>query len=442
MKKIFKKRIIVTAVTVGFIMGMTVVPSSAQVTVKLAHFYDPAAGPAHVMNMEWLERIKADFEKQYPAIRVKFEWAKWDEIDIRAIRDYTAGIPHDVMFSSPQYMPKHNIVGDYLDLSAYVEKWSEERKKDISWSPVWKKCFPLGIPTGVHTRTTVYRRDIFEKFGLDPDRTPETVEELVKYAQFLTRDTNGDGRIDIWGLGMYFGPSRATMELYYCPYVWHFDGKVWDFDTKEASFASQPAIKAAKFLYDLVYTYKVTPKWAVAGTYDDVILRSFLDGRYAMASGWGSYWIGPLEEKGWTMGIFPPKPWGEAKVADVFVVPTKPRAQFTNAWSLSVHKLSKHPDESFKLIEFIVTPERLYDYPDAGLPTLLSLWDRPELQTDFYKKWLTAAKHGKPMPYTAHYGEIADTVAAALQEILAREAPIEATLKKFQDEYNAKYAGE
>lgn len=429
---------------VGLIMGVMLTSAQAKdpVTVKLAHFYDPAAGPAHVMNMKWLTGIKEEFERQYPGIKVRFEWIKWDELDNRAIRDYRAGIPHDVMFTSPQYMPKHNIVGDLLDLSGYIEKWSEQRKKDISWSPVWNKSFPLGVPLGVHTRTTVYRRDLFEKFGLDPDDTPETVEELVDVAKSLTRDTDGDGKIDVWGLGMYFGPSRATMELYYSPYMWHFGGKIWNPETKKANFASQAGVKAARFLYDLVYTHKVTPRWAVSGTYDDVILRNFLNGRYAMASGWGSYWIGPLEDKGWIEGLFPPTPQGKAKTADVFVAPTKPHAQFTNAWCLSIHKLSEHPDESFKLLEFIAKPEHLWDYPDAGLPALLSLWDKPEMQTDFYRKWLSAAKQGKPMPYTAHYGELADTVAACLQEILAQKAPIEQTLKKFQDEYNTKYAGE
>jgi len=444
MQKIFKKRVIITVLAVGLIMWMGLVPSLAQkpVTIKFAHFYDPAAGAGHVMNIEWLEKTIPAFEKENPGIKVEFEWTKWDEIDIRSIRDYAAGIPHDVMMSSPQLMPKHFIAGDYLDLTSYAAKWPKARAEDINWTPVWGKVFPLGIPLGIHTRTTVYRRDLFEKYGLDPGRTPEDLESLVKYAQFLTRDTNADGKTDIWGLGMYFGASRATIELYFAPYIWNFDGKLWDPETKRASFASEAGVKATRFVYDLVNTYKVTPEWATVGTYDEVGLINFLNGTYAMFTGFGSYWIGPLEEKGWVTGIFPPKSWGKATVADVFVAATKPHAQFTNAWALSINKLSEHPDESFKLIDFIVTPERLIDYPDAGLPTLLSLWDKPELQTDFYQEWLKAAAHGKSMPYTAHYGELADTVAACLQEILIKKAPIEATLKKFEDEYNAKYAGE
>jgi len=444
MEKIFKKRVIITVLAVGLIMWMGLMPSLAQksVTIKFAHFYDPAAGAGHVMNIEWLEKTIPAFEKKNPGIKVEFEWTKWDEIDIRSIRDYAAGIPHDVMMSSPQLMPKHFIAGDYLDLTSYAAKWPKARAEDINWTPVWGKVFPLGIPLGIHTRTTVYRRDLFEKYGLDPGRTPEDLESLVKYAQFLTRDTNADGKTDIWGLGMYFGASRATIELYFAPYIWNFDGKLWDPETKRASFASEAGVKATRFVYDLVNTYKVTPEWATVGTYDEVGLINFLNGTYAMFTGFGSYWIGPLEEKGWVTGIFPPKSWGKATVADVFVAATKPHAQFTNAWALSINKLSEHPDESFKLIDFIVTPERLIDYPDAGLPTLLSLWDKPELQTDFYQEWLKAAAHGKSMPYTAHYGELADTVAACLQEILIKKAPIEATLKRFEDEYNAKYAGE
>ncbi|NQS89478.1 extracellular solute-binding protein [Patescibacteria group bacterium] len=437
------KWIIILVVTLILTVGATTLCIAQKpVTVKLTHFYDPAAGPGHVMNVEWLEKIRTAFEKENPGIKVEFEWTKWDEIDIRSIRDYAAGIPHDVMMSSPQYMPKHFIAGDFMDLAPYVAKWPKAREKDINWTPVWKKCFPLGIPLGIHTRATVYRRDLFEKYGLDPDQTPENLDALVQYAQLLTRDTDGDGRVDIWGLGMYFGSSRATIELYFAPYVWNFGGKLWDPDTKRASFASEAGVKAAKFVYDLMNTYKVTPEWAISGTYDDVGLVNFLAGKYAMFGGFGSYWIGPLEDKGWVTGIFPPKPWGKAKVADIFVCATKPHAQFTNTWSLSINKLSKHPDESFKLIDFIVTPKRLVNYPDAGLPTLLSLWEKPEYQTDFYREWFEAAKHGRSMPYTAHYGDLADTVAACLQEILIKKVPIEAMLKKFEDEYNAKYAGE
>ena len=434
----------VFGILVSFVVvaGFTTAAFPAQpVTIKVAHFYDPTVGPSHRLNYEWLQGVIKDFEKAYPDIKVELEWFKWDELDVKSMMHYRAGISHDVFWSSPQYMPKHALVGDFLDLSSFVKKgWIKEKEQDFNWSPVWKKCFPLGIPLGVHTRTIVYRKDMFAAAGIY--KTPANVDELIEDAKKLTQDTNGDGIPDIWGLGMYLGPSRATMELYFAPYIWHYGGKIWDPATKKATFASEEGVKAAKFLYDLIYKYKITPKWAVSGTYDDVILHSFLNGKLAMADGFGSYWIGALESKGFVKGIFPATSQGKTILADVFPVPTRPHAQFTNAWCLSIHKLSKHPAEAFKFVSFLTQAKYLYKYPDAGLPARLTIWNRPEFSTPFYKKWLFAAKHGRAMPPTAHYGELADTVAAALEDIVVKKSPVGTTLKKAQDEYNASYAGE
>jgi multiple sugar transport system substrate-binding protein len=350
------------------------------------------------------------------------------------------------MMSSPQLMPRHGYLGDYIDLASYIQKWPEDLLKDFDWSPVWNKSKQqgkqIGVPTGVHIRAVVYRRDMFEEAGLDPDTVPTNLDQLVEYAKKLTKDTDGDGEPDVYGLGMYFGPSRATIELYFAPIIWHFGGKLWDPETKEAVFASEEGIKAAQWIYDLMYTHKVTPKYAISGEYEQRIRNDFLDGKLAMAWGFGSYWISSLEDAGMVKGIYPATPDGKAVKADVFITPTEPKAQFTNAWCLSIHSLSKAPDASMKFIEHFIQPELLYTFPDAGLPARLTLWDRPEFQSTFYQKWLEAAKHGRPMPNTGYYGELADTVAVALQEILVNQVPIAETLQKFQDEYNAQYAGE
>ncbi len=429
------KKSLLFALTVMVLILSLSFSASAQTTIQFAHFYDPAAGPAHVMNIEWLERLVAAFEEENPDIQVEFEWIKWDEIDVRAVRDYRAGVAHDVMLTSPQLYGLHDATGSLMDIGSYIDEWPEERLADINWSPVWVSAYPYGVPLGIHTRAVAYRRDLYEEAGLNPDVTPGDPDELVEYAQKLTTD-------DVYGLGMYFGPVRATIELYFAPYLWHFDGHLWDPETKMADFATEAGIEATEFLYDLIYTHGVTPEWSISGTYDDVILLNFLEGRIAQAEGYGSYWIGPLEEQGWIEGLFPPTPEGETTVVDIFPTPTKDNAQFTNAWNISIHALSDKPDESFRFIEFLTQPEWLVDYPDAGLPALLSLWDSPELQTPFYQKWLAAAESGRPMPPTAHYGDLADTVAACLQQIFALGDPIPETLQQFQDEYNAHFGGE
>ena len=73
----------------------------------------------------------------------------------------------------------------------------------------------IGLATGVHTRTNVYNRDMFKAAGLDPDKPFTTLDEVVDAGKKLTKADK-----DIWGLGLYLGPSRATIELYYGPMVW------------------------------------------------------------------------------------------------------------------------------------------------------------------------------------------------------------------------------
>jgi ABC-type glycerol-3-phosphate transport system substrate-binding protein len=89
----------------------------------------------------------------------------------------------------------------------------------------------------------------------------------------------------------------------------------------------------------------------------------------------------------------------------------------------------------------VMTPENLSTYPDAGLPGRLSAWEAPEYGSDVYKLWLETAKAGRGVPATPYYPELADAVAAAIQEVLSKNADVEATMKKTEDEWNAKYAG-
>ncbi|OQX86660.1 hypothetical protein B6D60_05760 [candidate division KSB1 bacterium 4484_87] len=414
-------------------------------TIKFTHIYDPLAGPQGKMNVDWIDQRVQIFRQKFPGFSVELEQAKWDQIDTKSMSDFRAGIRHDVLLTSPQILPKHALVGDLLDLSPFLS-WTPKKIVEFSWSPVWQACVYngeiLGVPMGAHTRLCIYNKEMFRQAGLDPEKPPQNLEELISAAQKLTRDINGDGKTDIWGLGIYFGPSRATIELAFAPILWHFGGKLWDEKTKRAVFSSAAGIKTINFLRDLIYKYRVTPPWVLSGAYDDIVLRGFLNEKFAIAWGWGSYWIQPLEQKGWLKNCFPPHPDAEMTRAGIFLTPTNPKAQFTNAWTISVHSLSKKPEISVELLKEFVEPQALKNFPDAGLPGTLSNWQEPDFQSDFYRIWFQAIKFGRSMPRTAHYEELASAIAAALQEILVKNADPEKTLKKFQRAYNIRYAGE
>ncbi|MBW7885982.1 MAG: extracellular solute-binding protein, partial [Caldilineaceae bacterium] len=57
----------------------------------------------------------------------------------------------------------------------------------------------VGLPYRVIGRMLHYRTDLFEEAGLT--EPPQTLAELMEYAQQLTLDTDNDGEIDVYGLG-------------------------------------------------------------------------------------------------------------------------------------------------------------------------------------------------------------------------------------------------
>lgn len=409
------------------------------------HIYDPLGGAQGQANTDWLYGRVQLFRSLYPQHPLLMQQAKWDNIDTKIMADYRAGIAHDVVMTSYQLLAKHRLVGDLLDLDPILQ-WPQGRIEQFSWSPIWDGCVQegqrLGVPLGTHTRLCVYNKELFRQAGLDPEQPPQTLQQFVEYAQRLTRDLDGDGRTDVWGAAFFLGPSRATLEITFAPLLWHFGGELWDAQSKQACFAGEAGIAAAAFLKDLLTVHKVVPAWCISGTYDDVIMRAFLNQRVAMAWGWGNYWTQALEAEGWIRGCYPPTSDGQAIRAGVFLTPTRQQAQFTNTWTVSLHRLSRWPEQGAQLIDLLLDPQALTLAPDSGLPSQKFMWEQPEYQTPYYKVWFEAVQKGRAMPPTGHYEELVGCVTAALQEILVRDADIRATLQRFQFDYNKRYAGE
>ncbi|MGG1678211.1 ABC transporter substrate-binding protein [Neobacillus sp. NRS-1170] len=69
-----------------------------------------------------------------------------------------------------------------------------------SWDQALYEKKVYGLPWLGHTIQLVYNKDLFEKAGIK--EAPKTWEELYADAKKLTVDTNGDGKIDQYGLGL------------------------------------------------------------------------------------------------------------------------------------------------------------------------------------------------------------------------------------------------
>ena len=407
--------------------------------VKLAHLYDPGVDENSRINFMWIDGAAKQFEAENPGTRVELEFfPSYQQLDTKLMSDFMAGIEHGVQMTMSMQLTEHYGVGSLLNIAPYVNAWAPSEVAEFSWNPVWNELSVgnqlFGIPVGMQVRAIAYRKDMFAAAGLDPERPPRTIDELIEYARRLTRD-------GVWGLGMYLGPDRATNEVSFSPYLWANGGDIWDPVTKSATFASPEGVKTAQFLYDLVNTYRVTPEWAVSGSYVDGVLGPFINGQFAMVEGWGNYWIRQLQEAGFVADAIPATPEARAVNVGFFHVP-EGSDRYLNGWSLTIASSCRNPDEAMKLLETMLKWEHLQNFLSAGLPGRRSVYQQGDYGSRFYQQWMELGSRGRPMPPTANYMVLADSIAACLQEIILSRTPVEQTLRRYQNEYNARYAGE
>ena len=57
----------------------------------------------------------------------------------------------------------------------------------------------VGLPTDFSTIVMFYNKDWFDRCGVPYPHDNWTWQEYLEIAHRLTRDTDGDGRIDVWG---------------------------------------------------------------------------------------------------------------------------------------------------------------------------------------------------------------------------------------------------
>ena len=110
------------------------------------------------------------------------------------------------------------------------------------FNPTGEKYF---IPYQPDTRVFFYREDLLQAEGLS---VPKTWDELLAAAEKLTKDTNGDGKIDQYGF-CYSAARGWILTLVWVPFMFSAGGDL--FDGRTPVFNSQAGVDAINYLIKL-----------------------------------------------------------------------------------------------------------------------------------------------------------------------------------------------
>jgi multiple sugar transport system substrate-binding protein len=313
-------------------------PKGSTATVRFQIFGDPAEGAAY-------RTLIAAFEAKNPGIDVKLTTvgSQGDHMT-KLTTAFSAGNPPDLFLLNyrrfGQFAGKGVLepLGPRLEQSAVV--------KPVDLYPQAVDAFRFGGPLvcgpqNISSPVVYYNTDLFRSAGLRSPAKDWTWNDMLANAKVLTRDTTGDKKPDVRGLG--FEPTLNR----FAPFVWQAGGDVVDDleDPKSMSLFADPAIEALRFLTDLQHRYHVVPTLAEAESED--IEARFANGRLGMF----------IDSRRVTTALRAVKDlrW------DVAPLPVHPRvkkaAVMLHSDAYCMAKASKQKDAAFRFVEYALGPE-------------------------------------------------------------------------------------
>ncbi len=383
-----------------------------------------AAGPVEITYMEWGDpaeldvwnAIVADFQAANPNIKVNVEVSDWDSYWTKLKTLLAASTPPDVFaMDAPLYLD-YQTRGSLLNLQPYIDKNAGMLDGLYPGTLTAYKTSEgyFGLPRDFQTIVLFYNKDMFDAANQPYPTADWTYDDLRTASKALTKDTNGDGKIDQYG----FYSDLWDMELIWSEAIWAYGGDILSADHSQTLIGSPQARQAWQLFHDMMFTDKSWPDPTTAGEYGG---DPFLAGAAAMTT------IGHWAIPGYAEASFH---W------DVAPMPKGPAGQATsvNSAGFVVGKDSKHPDEAFAFIKFVLSEAGQKRLAQLGFacPVLKSV-----AESDAFLKQSTQINHqvfldslafAHMKPVFKGYDEWASAVGDGMATIWTGETELNSTL--------------
>ena len=284
------------------------------------------------------------------------------------------------------------------------------------------------LPWGFDLYALYWNKDLFEASGLDPNKPPATMEELVEYADKLTK-VNADGNIE--QIGFIPDMSWDHSDLYASMF-----GGFWYDKDGNLTVNSQPMIDAMTWQQQFYSKYGYDKVLKFAGGFGEYNSpdHPFFAGKVGMMVD-GEWIAGPnyiptfKPELNYGVVAFPP-PASNPERAGTAV------AQGTVA---VIPSGGKNKVEAAKLLAWMMSPDIVASEfcRNANLPTSKKAAENPCFNiNEGFNVFVDLAKSPNVVPLitTVHSLEVNDAFGTASEEILHTGADPKTTLDKLQAE--------
>lgn len=297
-------------------------------------------------------------------------------------------------YTSPAYMRFNTL----LPLDDYLKKDSSFDINDFF--PLFRDAYKykgeyFGFAKDFNTYVLFYNKEMFANAGIaDP---PKNWKELITTAKKLTKDTNGDGKIDQFGIVIEPVPEMLI------PFVLQNGGEFHD-KAGNPKITEPAFIEALDFYYGM-YKSKIAtiPSDQGAGWNGDVFGRK--NAAMVISGGW---LIPYLKES------YPKISYGVTTLPE-----GKKKATLAFSTAYVIPKEAKHPEDAWRMLSYFTGKEGMTKWTKTGLafPTRKSVAEANGFYTHpTYKTFMESTAFAQPL-FVKYSERWFDEAGASLQSI-------------------------
>ena len=334
-------------------------------------------------------------------------------------------------FSTPQWVD----LGIMADLTPYMQRaglteddffpvaWHDMNYKGKVWQVQWDADanFPF-----------FWNKDLFAQVGLDPEKPPQTLDEVDEYSKKINRSSNGNvTRIGMIPWNIYgFSNSMFTLG-------WAFGGEFYDEGKQEVTPDNEYVVKALEWMAN--YAKAVGGADKVAVSPPNLQLNAF---------GTGNVGLSPLVAPNLRdiVKAVPNMHMGATLLPYEGPGASKPGAgAWIGGWSIFIPSGARHPDEAWDFIKWVSATDEgtraqwenmgiLPSYKKA--PVLQDIKNDPVMGP--YYATVVTAQHSRPaIPVGAFYAAqlnqmVSNAVYGTMKPLEALRAVKQNTMKEWE----------
>lgn len=397
--------ILMTSVLTGYSLGKTS-DKQEPVTITFMAFKEPT---------QTLQNLIKSFEEKYPGIKVNMQVlpAQPDQQHNTYVTALSAGDSSmDALTMDVIWTAEFASAGWIMPLDKRFKKTSRDQYLPAAIESVTYNGHVYAVPRYTHSSVLYYRKDIIAQ-------APKTWGELARIA----KENIGKNGIK-YGF-VFQGNQYEGMVCNALEYIFSNGGKV--IDGKKVVVNSPKAIQGLQYMIDFI---KIAPPGVT--TYGEEDARNvFQQGDAIFMRNWPYAWPllngneSPVKGK---IGIAP-LPVGANGINGVPVI---------GGNNLAISKYSKHPNETWKFIEFLSSADsQKYAEINSGrMPARIALYsDKDLLNKDpFLSDLYNVFSKAKSRPVSPYYSKMSDSMQIYFHKALTGEMTAHQAIENVQKE--------